>query len=112
LVPHSGNPVWLFPTARTDFANIHSAITSFELRSEALSGTDPQREEYNTEMLDIKQGIEVTKLNIDEAVPYTFVSITNIVAGIVWVSIIVGVFTVMKKAGSRRRQLRVTAVQV
>ena len=105
LLPSSGNPVWIFPTPRTDFSNIHSSIGDFAQRSKALANQSPGKEEYNTEMLDIKQGIEVTKLNIVEAVPYLYISVANIITAAVWVGVIVGIFAATKVAASRQRQL-------
>ena len=112
LLPQSGNPVWLFPTPRTDFANIQMSITSFELRSKVLSNIGPEKEEYNAEMLDIKQGIEVTKLNIVEAVPYSYISIANIASGGAWVAVIMGIFAGFKKVGMRERRPKATPTRL
>ena len=47
LIPSEGNPVWLFPTPKTDFGLIQANLDSIVLRANIASGMDPLSESYN-----------------------------------------------------------------
>jgi cellulose synthase/poly-beta-1,6-N-acetylglucosamine synthase-like glycosyltransferase len=101
LVPAKGNPVWLFPTARTDFALIQENLDGILLRAESASAMIPHSEQYNMAMRDMHKSARALNLTLMEAVPYMYVSISNIVMASLWVAAIIAIFALMRRARSR-----------
>lgn len=98
LIPVSGNPAWYFPTARTDFAHIQSNLDGLLERAEYASAMPPHSEQYNLAMIDMHQSIEIIKLSLLEAVPYMYISLTNITLAGIWVAAVIAIFAAMRKA--------------
>jgi glycosyltransferase involved in cell wall biosynthesis len=98
LIPAEGNPVWLFPTMRTDFSLIQGALDSIVLRANLASTMDPRTETYNAAIRDMHVSAESIRTDLLEVIPYTYISLTNIVLAGLWVSIIIGIFAAMRKA--------------
>jgi cellulose synthase/poly-beta-1,6-N-acetylglucosamine synthase-like glycosyltransferase len=101
LMPARGNPVWLFSTARTDFAHIQANLDGMLMRAESTSGMVPHSEQYNMAMRDMHESANVIKLSLLEAVPYMYISLTNIVAAGLWVAAVIAIFAAMRKARAR-----------
>jgi cellulose synthase/poly-beta-1,6-N-acetylglucosamine synthase-like glycosyltransferase len=98
LIPAEGNPVWLFPTMRTDFALIQGALDSIVARANLASTMDPRSETYNAAIRDMHVSAESIRTDLLEVIPYTYISLTNIMLAGLWVSIIIGIFAAMRKA--------------
>jgi len=101
LLPESGNPVWLFSTARTDFAHIQANLDGIIARADSTSAVDRHGEQYNVAMRDMHQSAYVIKLSLMEAVPYMYISFNNIVMAGVWVAAVIAIFAAMRKARAR-----------
>ncbi|HKZ61706.1 MAG TPA: glycosyltransferase [Nitrososphaera sp.] len=101
LMPAKGNPVWLFSTARTDFEQIQTNLDGIIFRAESASAMVPHSEQYNMAMRDMHQSANVIKLSLMEAVPYMYISLTNIVMAGVWVAAVIAMFAAMRKARAR-----------
>lgn len=101
LIRDEGNPVWLFSTARTDFARIQANLDGIIMRAELTSGMVPHSEQYNMAMRDMHESLYVIKLSLMEAVPYMYISLTNLVAAGLWVAAVIAIFAGMRKARSR-----------
>ena len=84
LLPSSGNPVWLFPTARTDFMLIHSDLTSILDRLETVAGLGRDTSAYSQALNDIRGRLGVVAGNIGEAMPYVMFSPFNTSLIFVW----------------------------
>ena len=110
FLPQSGNPVWLFPTPRTDYSTIQQALSEVVKRSDAMSTMVPHSEEYNTEMSDLRHGIEIVKANIQESIPYSYISISNMLIGGVWVGAILMVFALTRRTSLSRKPLQYKTV--
>ncbi len=110
-IPENGNPVWIFPTVRTDFGIIHTQLDDAIWRAEDLSRREPHTEEYNTAMMDMHSAALTIQENLNEAIPYIYVSPTNILLSGVWVAVILTVFAAMRKARTKR-QMPATAPAV
>ncbi|HZC88605.1 MAG TPA: cellulose synthase family protein [Nitrososphaera sp.] len=104
LVPENGNPVWLFPTLRTDFSLIHSELGKMLTRADTISKMTPHSQAYNIAMMDMHRIADGMESNLVEALPYMYISQTNILLGTLWVTAIIAVFTIMRKAGARNLQ--------
>jgi cellulose synthase/poly-beta-1,6-N-acetylglucosamine synthase-like glycosyltransferase len=97
LIPAEGNPVWLFPTTRTDFALIQANLDSIVLRSNIASTMDPRSENYNVAIRDMHASAGAIRTNLLEIIPYTYISLTNIVLAGLWVAVIIAIFAAMRK---------------
>ena len=101
LLPERGNPVWLFSTARTDFGNIQANLGGMLARAETTAAMVPHSEQYNVAMRDMHQSAYVIKLSLMEAIPYMYISLSNIVMACLWVAAVIAIFAVMRRARAR-----------
>lgn len=108
LVPEKGNPVWPFPTVRTDFSRIQANLYSMLARAESTSLMAPHSEGYNMAMKDLHESAIRIEFHLLEAIPYMYVSATNIVLSALWVSAIIVIFAVIRKANRERMQYKTT----
>lgn len=100
LLPKEGNPVWLFPTIRTDFVLIQSALDDMLARAEALESMGPHSDSYNIAMMDMHRSADGIETNLIEAIPYMYISFGNVVLSAIWVAVIIAVFATMRKVNS------------
>ena len=101
LTPAKGNPVWLFPTARTDFGLVQENLDGILLRAESTSTMVPHSEQYNMAMRDMHKSAGALSINLMEAVPYMYISVTNIAMAGLWVAAVIAMFAAMRKARTR-----------
>lgn len=66
-LPQRGNPVWIYPTVRTDFALMQAYLDDLISRAAYTATLDPQNEEYVNNMLDMHAGFEAIQTDIFEA---------------------------------------------
>ena len=100
-LPKSGNPVWSFPTARTDFGLIQLELDRILSRANSIASLEPHSSAYSTGMNDIHVTLVAMQKDIIDAIPYMYVSTTNMAISAVWIAIILGLFTVMRRGKSR-----------
>ncbi len=103
-LPIKGNPVWSFPTPRTDFGLIQLELDNIVSRANAISNVEPHSSAYNTGMEDIHVTLDSMQQNIIEALPYMYVSTTNMMVSVVWIAIIMGLFAVMRRGRAKYRE--------
>jgi len=103
-LPDSGNPVWSFPTAKTDFGLIHRTLDDMIARANSVSTLEPYSTEYNTGMADMHATLKTIQEDLIEATPYLFVSINNIMFSAVWIAVILALFAVMRRGRARYRE--------
>jgi hypothetical protein len=96
LIPAEGNPAWLFPTTRTDFALIQANLDSIVVRANVASTMDPRTETYNVAIRDMHASVGAIRTNLLEIIPYTYISLTNITLAGLWVAIIIAIFAAMR----------------
>jgi cellulose synthase/poly-beta-1,6-N-acetylglucosamine synthase-like glycosyltransferase len=104
LIPKEGNPVWSFSTPRTDFALIQNDLEAMIYRTKSSSSLGAYTSAFNTGLQDIHTSIKVLETNLQEAIPYLYVSFTNVLLSITWIAIILFIFAIMKKGRSRFRE--------
>jgi cellulose synthase/poly-beta-1,6-N-acetylglucosamine synthase-like glycosyltransferase len=97
LIPAKGNPVWLFPTTKTDFGLIQANLDSIVHRANIASGMDPHSESYNLAIIDLHLSTGSIRTNLLEIIPYTYITLGNIVLAASWVAAIMAIFTLLKK---------------
>jgi hypothetical protein len=104
MLPEGGNPVWSFSTPRTDFELIQNDLDAMISRANSVSLIEPNSAAYNTGLEDIHASIKILQTNVEEAMPYLYVSFTNIFLGITWISVILIVFALMKKGRAKFKE--------
>ena len=97
LIPAEGNPVWLFPTTRTNFGLIQADLDSIVLRANLASTMNPRSETYNAAIRDMHVSADSIRTDLLEVIPYTYISLTNIALASLWVSIIIAIFGAIRK---------------
>lgn len=100
-LPKSGNPVWAFPTARTDFGQIQLQLNQILSRANSIASLEPHSSAYSTGMSDIHLTLVAMQKDIVDAIPFMYVSTTNMAISAVWIAIILGLFAVMRRGKSR-----------
>lgn len=103
-LPESGNPVWSFPTARTDFALIQAELDRIVSRANSISSLEAYSTEYNTGMTDTHASLRALQEDLIEAMPYLYVSFTNIMISSVWIGIVLLVILVMRRGKAKYRE--------
>ena len=99
----SKNPVWLFATESTNFIRIQNDVNSIMQSVDTLSTIRQDNSAYHTGMLDINNRADLLRQNIMDATPYMYVSIANVFSSIIWIAVIIGIFTALKR---KRTQLK------
>lgn len=87
LLPQSGNPVWWFPTDKTDFREIQHDIDGIIARATILESLPRNSTAYQTGMDDLRGRIMALQLQVTDASGYLFVSGWNVIVAGVWLSI-------------------------
>ncbi len=77
-------------------------------RAESASLMAPHSEGYNMAMKDLHESAIRIEFHLLEAIPYMYVSATNIVLSALWVSVIIAIFAVIRKANRARMQYKTT----
>lgn len=100
-LPKSGNPVWSFPTKKTDFGLMQQELGNIQSRANSISSLESHSSAYNTGMNDIRLSLKNITENVIETIPYIYVSTTNIAMSAVWIAVILGLFAIMKKGKAK-----------
>ncbi len=84
LLPASDNPVWWFPTQRTDFAMIRRDIDSIIERARIIGTLPRHSEAYQQGMDDLRGKIHVLQDQVKEAGPFMFATPVSIALSSIW----------------------------
>jgi hypothetical protein len=87
LLPKSGNPVWWFPTDRTNFGEINNDLDQIIARATILEGLPRNSSAYQQGMDDLRGKIRTLELQVGEASGYMFVSAWNTTFSLVWLAV-------------------------
>ena len=104
------NPVWIFPTESTNFLRIESDVDSMITSIDKISTVPTDSSAYHTGMLDINSRATILKENIMDATPYMYVSVSNIVFSTMWIAVIIGIFTALKRKKDQLTKLDETGI--
>jgi cellulose synthase/poly-beta-1,6-N-acetylglucosamine synthase-like glycosyltransferase len=104
LLPSNGNPVWSFPNPRTDFVLLQDELNAMVLRTKYISSVEPNSAAYNTGLEDLHESIRIVETNLQEATPYLYLSITNIIISSIWISVIILIFALLKRGSSKLKE--------
>lgn len=104
LIPPDGNPVWTFPNPKTDFKLIFQEITAMQARALAISHIEPHSAAYNTALEDLHASIRIIEMNLIEAQPYIYGSLSNIVFTGIWIGLILLAHNLIRRNKKRIRE--------
>jgi len=96
-LPATGNPVWIFPTDTTNFARIQADLDVMILSAEKIQTVPTDSAAFHTGMMDIHDRSMIIQDNLQDAVPYMYVSVSNIIFSVAWIAVIITIFAVLKK---------------
>ena len=99
----SKNPVWIFATESTNFIRIQNDVDTMLASLDNISTIPQDNSAYHTAMLDINNRADLLRQNIMDATPYMYVSITNMLSSVIWIAVIIGIFSALKR---KRTQLK------
>ena len=91
------NPVWIFSTESTNFLRIQNNIDTMITSVNEISSISKDNSAYHTGMLDINDRAEILKVNIMDSTPYMYVSPENMMMSVVWVAVVIGIITLLKR---------------
>jgi cellulose synthase/poly-beta-1,6-N-acetylglucosamine synthase-like glycosyltransferase len=97
LLPKDGNPVWIFPTDATDFGLIQNDLNTMISTVDKISTSSQSVSDYSTGMIDVHFRAQAIDSNLLDAIPYMYVSFSNVVFSSVWIAAIIGIFAIIKR---------------
>ncbi|KPU81466.1 glycosyl transferase [Nitrosopumilus sp. PRT-SC01] len=97
------NPVWIFPTDSTNFIRIQNDVNFMLTGVEKISAVPKDSSAYHTGMIDVSDRALQLRINIMDATPYMYVSAPNVLYSVIWVVVILAIFTALKR---KKEQLK------
>ncbi|TLX78747.1 MAG: hypothetical protein E6L05_01340 [Thaumarchaeota archaeon] len=97
LLPKEGNPVWIFPTDSTDFGLIQKDLETMISTVDKISTSSQDSAAFHTGMFNMHFQAQQIFTNLMDAIPYMYVSLSNIIFSSVWIGAIIGIFAVVKR---------------
>jgi len=107
-LPTTGNPVWIFPTDSTNFLRIQSDLDTMLISAEKITAVPTDSAAYHTGMLDINSRAVLLQENIADAIPYMYVSFSNIIFSSIWIAAILGIFAILNKKKQKMQEYDVS----
>ena len=101
LLPKEGNPVWIFPTDATDFSLIQKDLDTMISVVDKISTSSQSVSDYSTGMIDVHFQAQAIDSNLLDAIPYMYVSFSNVIFSSIWIAAIIGIFAVIKRKKER-----------
>jgi hypothetical protein len=104
LMPSDGNPVWTFPNPRTDFKLINQDINAMQLRVLAISKIAPHSAAYNTALEDLHASTRIIEMNLIEAQPYIYGSLSNVAFTGIWIALVLLTYSLVRRNKKKIRE--------
>ena len=108
LLPTHGNPVWIFPTDATDFGLIQKDLDTMISTVDKISTSSQSVSDYSTGMIDMHLQAQAIETSLLDAIPYMYVSFSNVVFSSVWIAAIMGIFAVIKRKKERLKAYEIS----
>ena len=96
-LPANGNPVWIFPTDTTNFVRIQTDLDTMIISAEKITAVPTDSAAYHTGITDIRERAAVLQENLSDAIPYMYVSFSNIIFSSIWIAALLAIFAVLNK---------------
>ena len=108
LLPTHGNPVWIFPTDATDFGLIQKDLDTMISTVDKISTSSQSVSDYSTGMIDMHLQAQAIETSLLDAIPYMYVSFSNVVFSSVWIAAIMGIFVIIKRKKERLKAYEIS----
>jgi len=103
-LPATGNPVWIFPTDTTNFARIQIDLNVMIASAEKITAVPTDSAAYHTGITDIRERAEVLQENLADAIPYMYVSFSNIIFSSIWIAALLAIFAVLNRKKQQMKE--------
>ena len=103
-LPTSGNPVWIFPTDTTNFVRIQTDLNVMIASAEKIAAVPTDSAAYHTGITDIRDRANVLQENLADAIPYMYVSFSNIIFSSIWIAALLTIFAVLNKKKQQMKE--------
>ncbi|MDC0194406.1 glycosyltransferase family 2 protein [Candidatus Nitrosopelagicus sp.] len=103
-LPVNGNPVWIFPTDTTNFARIQTDLNVMIVSAEKITAVPTDSAAYHTGITDIRERANVLQENLADAIPYMYVSFSNIIFSSIWIAALLAIFAVLNKKKQQMKE--------
>ena len=103
-LPVNGNPVWIFPTDTTNFARIQTDLNVMIVSAEKITAVPTDSAAYHTGITDIRERASVLQENLADAIPYMYVSFSNIIFSSIWIAALLAIFAVLNKKKQQMKE--------
>ena len=90
FLPTEGNPVWIFPTDKTDFKLINNDLSELLERGRMLQKLPRSSDGYQQGMDDLRGRIETIQIQVSEAAPFLYASLPHILTSLAWTILFLG----------------------
>ena len=103
-LPVNGNPVWIFPTDTTNFVRIQTDLNVMIASAEKIAAVPTDSAAYHTGITDIRDRANVLQENLADAIPYMYVSFSNIIFSSIWIAALLVIFAVLNKKKQQMKE--------
>ena len=103
-LPATGNPVWIFPTDTTNFVRIQTDLNVMIASAEKITAVPTDSAAYHTGITDIRERANVLQENLADAIPYMYVSFSNIIFSSIWIAALLVIFAVPNKKKQQMKE--------
>ena len=103
-LPATGNPVWIFPTDTTNFVRIQTDLNVMIASAEKITAVPTDSAAYHTGITDIRERAGVLQENLADAIPYMYVSFSNIIFSSIWIAALLVIFAVLNKKKQQMKE--------
>ncbi len=104
-LPSEGNPVWIFPTPRTDFRLINADLKTLRETALALAAEGADSPIYQQGIDQVKDSLKLIREQVMEAASFHFVSPTALLYSAVWLvalALLIRAYTRERRSSSER----------
>ena len=103
-LPVDGNPVWIFPTDSTNFTRIQTDLNIMIISAEKITAVPTDSAAFHTGITDIRDRAEVLQENLADAIPYMYVSFSNIIFSSIWIAALLVIFAVLNRKKQQMKE--------
>ena len=103
-LPVDGNPVWIFPTDSTNFTRIQTDLNIMIISAEKITAVPTDSAAFHTGITDIRDRAQVLQENLADAIPYMYVSFSNIIFSSIWIAALLVIFAVLNRKKQQMKE--------
>ncbi|MAH21235.1 MAG: hypothetical protein CMO12_00285 [Thaumarchaeota archaeon] len=97
FLPTEGNPVWIFPTDKTNFRLINNDLNELLERGRMLQKLPRNSDGYQQGMDDLRGRIKTIQIQVSEAAPFLYASLPHILTSLAWTILLLGFISYLSR---------------